>query len=206
MMFGGFLLRVLVRTLALVLLCSTMAAQAAESFRVRDIRVEGLQRLPVERVFRNLVIDEGDTVTSAQLADAVKRLYASGDFEDVQVGRDGDVLVVVVSERPMIARIELDGNKSIDEEQLRKGLKQSGLTEGEVFRRSTLEGIASELQRQYVSQGRYGASVNSEVVPLPRNRVERSEERRVGKECRFRGLLYSKKESDIKMDISHRVS
>lgn len=188
MMFGGFLLRVLVRTLALVLLCSTMAAQAAESFRVRDIRVEGLQRLPVERVFRNLVIDEGDTVTAAQLADAVKRLYTSGDFEDVQIGRDGDVLVVVVSERPMIARIELDGNKSIDEEQLRKGLKQSGLTEGEVFRRSTLEGIASELQRQYVSQGRYGASVNSEVVPLPRNRVELKINIYEGKPARIRDI------------------
>jgi outer membrane protein insertion porin family len=200
MMFGGFLLRVLVRTLALVLLCSTMAAHAAESFRVRDIRVEGLQRLPVERVFRNLVIDEGDTVTTAQLADAVKRLYASGDFEDVQVGRDGDVLVVVVSERPMIARIQLEGNKSIDEEQLRKGLKQSGLTEGEVFRRSTLEGIASELQRQYVSQGRYGASVNSEVVPLPRNRVELKINIYEGKPARIRDInivgntLYSDQE------------
>ena len=188
MMFGGFLLRVLVRTLALVLLCSSLAAHAAESFRVRDIRVEGLQRLPVERVFRNLVIDEGDTVTAKQLADAVKRLYASGDFEDVQVGRDGDVLVVVVSERPMIARIQLEGNKSIDEEQLRKGLKQSGLTEGEVFRRSTLEGIASELQRQYVSQGRYGASVNSEVVPLPRNRVELKINIYEGKPARIRDI------------------
>ncbi len=169
MMFGGFLLRVLVRT-------------------------------PVERVFRNLVIDEGDTVTTAQLADAVKRLYASGDFEDVQVGRDGDVLVVVVSERPMIARIQLEGNKSIDEEQLRKGLKQSGLTEGEVFRRSTLEGIASELQRQYVSQGRYGASVNSEVVPLPRNRVELKINIYEGKPARIRDInivgntLYSDQE------------
>lgn len=188
MIFGGCCLRMLVRTLALLLVMAALPLHAADAFRVRDIRVEGLQRLPVERVFRNLLVQEGDTVTPTQLADAVKRLYTSGDFEDVQVGRDGDVLVIVVSERPSIARIELEGNKSIDEEQLRKGLKEAGLVEGEVFRRSTLEGITGELQRQYVSQGRYGASIDTEVVPLPRNRVELKIKIYEGKAARIRDI------------------
>ena len=171
MNFGGIFLRVLIKSLGVLLLLLSAHAQAVDAFRVKDIRIEGLQRLPVERVFLNLTIKDGDVVDAAGLADAVKRLYGSGDFEDVQVGRDGDVLVVVVSERPSIARIELEGNKSIDEDQLRKGLKESGLIEGAVYRRSTVAGITGELQRQYVSQGRYGASVDTETVPLPRNRV-----------------------------------
>lgn len=171
MNFGGMFLRLLIKSLGVLLLLLSAHAQAIDAFRVKDIRIEGLQRLPVERVFLNLTIKDGDIVDAAGLAEAVKRLYASGDFEDVQVGRDGDVLVVVVSERPSIARIELEGNKSIDEDQLRKGLKESGLIEGSVYRRSTVAGITGELQRQYVSQGRYGASVDTETVPLPRNRV-----------------------------------
>ncbi len=161
---------------------------ALESFRVRDIRVEGLQRLPIERVFLNLNVSSGDLVDAEQLAQAVKRLYGSGDFEDVQIGRDGDVLVVVVSERPSIARIELEGNKSIDEDQLRSGLKESGLVEGAVYRRSTLSGIAGELQRQYVSQGRYGAKVDTEAVPLPRNRVALKIKIYEGKPARIRDI------------------
>ena len=166
MIFGGNLLRVVVKSLGLLLLFAALTAQAAESFRVRDIRVDGLQRIPVERVFKSLIIKDGDTVDAEKISAAVKRLYSSGDFEDVQIGRDGDVLVVVVSERPSIARIDLEGNKSIDEDQLRKGLKASGLVEGSVYRRSTLAGITGELQRQYVSQGRYGASVNLSLIHI----------------------------------------
>ncbi|HAI24213.1 MAG TPA: outer membrane protein assembly factor BamA, partial [Alcanivorax sp.] len=80
-------------------------------------------------------------------------------------------LVVVVAERPSIARIDLDGNKQIEEEDLRKGLTQAGLAEGEVFQRSTLEAISGELERQYIAQGRYGADITTEVIALPRNRV-----------------------------------
>ncbi len=146
-------------------------ASANEPFRVSDIRVEGLQRLPVERVYAALPIQSGDLVSTRDVAEAVRRLYGSGDFEDVQIGRDGDQLVVVVSERPSISSLEIKGNKSIDEDNLRKGLRDAGLAEGEVFRRSTLEAITGELQRQYVAQGRYDAQVDTEAVPLPRNRV-----------------------------------
>lgn len=187
MSFGGILLRFRL-ALTVILLSLATLAQGMEPFRVRDIRVEGLQRLPVERVFGLLTIKEGDEVDQTAAADAVRRLFNSGDFEDVQIGRDGDVLVVVVSERPSISRIELEGNKSIDEEQLRTGLKEAGLSEGEVFRRSTLEAIVGELQRQYVSQGRYGARVETEAIPLPRNRVALKIKIFEGKPARIRDI------------------
>ena len=157
-------------------------------FKVHDIRVEGLQRLPVERVYASLPIQAGDTVNRDQVVDAVQRLFATGNFEDVQLGRDGDDLVVIVAERPSIARIELSGNKSIDEENLRKGLTEAGLAEGEVFQRSTLQAIAGELERQYVSQGRYGADIKTESVALPRNRVALKIEIYEGKAARIRNI------------------
>ncbi len=162
-------------SLMLVLLFVSLLARASTTdllpFKVHDIRVEGLQRIPVEKVYAALPIQPGDTVTRQDVADAVRRLFATGNYEDVQLGRDGDDLVVVVSERPSIARIDISGNKSISEDDLRKGLSKAGLSAGNVYQRSTLQQISGELERQYVAQGRYGASVNTEVVPLSRNRV-----------------------------------
>ncbi|MZR61939.1 outer membrane protein assembly factor BamA [Alcanivorax sp. DP30] len=176
----------------LVAICLFTASLASANgmlpFKVHDIRVEGLQRLPVERVYAELPIQAGDTVTRDSVVRAVQTLFASGNFEDVQLGRDGDDLVVVVAERPSIARIELSGNKSIDEENLRKGLTEAGLAEGEVFQRSTLESIAGELERQYVSQGRYGASIKTESIPLPRNRVALKIDIYEGKAARIRDI------------------
>ena len=167
--------RLLGATLVIVCFCIFFPAQAQTEaglpFKVRDIRIEGLQRLPVERVYAALPIQAGDTIDQAAVREAVKRLFATGNYENVQLGRDGDDLVVVVAERPSVARIELEGNKSIEEEDLRKGLTQAGLAEGEVFQRSTLEAISGELERQYIAQGRYGADIETEVTPLPRNRV-----------------------------------
>ncbi len=101
----------------------------------------------------------------------VNSLFKTGFFQDIQLGRDGNVLVVTVVERPSISSIEIEGNKAISKEDLLKGLKQSGLAEGEIFQRATLEGVRNELQRQYVAQGRYSAEINAEVIPQPRNRV-----------------------------------
>lgn len=161
-------------TMLICVLVSTLTPAAADDllpFKVRDIRVEGLQRIPVERVYASLPIQAGDTVGESQVSDAVKRLFATGNYEDVQLGRDGDNLVVVLTERPSVSRIEISGNKSIQEDDLRKGLTEAGLAEGEVFQRSTLEAISGELERQYIAQGRYGADIDTEVTPLPRNRV-----------------------------------
>jgi len=190
MIFGDTTRRLFKGWLATICLfaASLATANGMLPFKVHDIRVEGLQRLPVERVYAELPIQAGDTVTRDSVVNAVQTLFATGNFEDVQLGRDGDDLVVVVAERPSIARIELSGNKSIDEENLRKGLTEAGLAEGEVFQRSTLEAIAGELERQYVSQGRYGASIKTESIALPRNRVALKIDIYEGKAARIRDI------------------
>jgi outer membrane protein insertion porin family len=147
-------------------------AQADDgSFVVRDIRLEGLTRLSAASVYGNLPVNTGDTVNTEKLAEAVRALFKTGDFEDIQIGRDGDVLVLQLTERPTIVSIDISGNKSIDKDSLMKGLKSAGLAEGEVFKRSTLDHVKGELERQYIAQGRYAANITVESKPRPRNRV-----------------------------------
>jgi outer membrane protein insertion porin family len=153
-------------------LCAATSAQAFTPFTAEKIRVDGLQRIPVSKVFRSLPFDQGDRVTPERVATAIKRIFGSGDFRDVRVVREGDTLVIIVAERPSISKLTIDGNKSIKTEDLEAGLKQSGLAQGSVLQRATLERIQRELERQYVAQGRYGAQVDAEVVPRPRNRAE----------------------------------
>jgi outer membrane protein insertion porin family len=144
---------------------------AAESFVVSDIRVEGLQRISAGTVFEAFSIDVGESVDTQRLTTASKRLFKTGLFNDISLQRDGDVLIVQVVELPTITQLEIEGNQAITSEQLEDGLKQSGLAEGLVFKRSTLERISLELERQYVAQGRYDANIKTEVTALPRNRV-----------------------------------
>ena len=144
---------------------------SAENFTVADIRVEGLQRISAGSVFAALPISVGDTVDDRSLREATRSLFATGNFDDIRIGRDGSVLVVLVTERPSISEINIDGNKAIETEALLEGLKGAGLAVGQVFQRSTLEAMQLELQRQYVLQGRYDAAIETEVIPEPRNRV-----------------------------------
>lgn len=155
----------------LFILCSGWAQAAFEAFQVRDIRLEGIQRVAPGIVFRNFPIASGDQVTEAGLAEATRRLFKSGYFEDISLARDGDVIVLNLKERPAVSLIRLNGNKVIKDEDLLKGLKQSGLQEGDVFKRSALDQIRLDLLRMYVGQGRYGAAIETEVEPQPGNRV-----------------------------------
>ncbi|WP_263141448.1 outer membrane protein assembly factor BamA [Pseudomonas sp. RIT-PI-AD] len=143
----------------------------AESFTISDIRVNGLQRVSAGSVFGALPLNVGEQADDRRLVDATRSLFKTGFFQDIQLGRDGNVLVISVVERPSISSIEIEGNKAISSEDLLKGLNQSGLAEGEIFQRATLEGVRNELQRQYVAQGRYSAEIDAEVIPQPRNRV-----------------------------------
>ncbi|WP_259756583.1 outer membrane protein assembly factor BamA [Pseudomonas sp. GCEP-101] len=153
-------------------LSALMIAQVhAESFTVSDIRVNGLQRVSAGSVFAALPLNVGEQIDDRRLVEATRSLFKTGFFQDIQLSRDGNVLIVNVVERPSISSIEIEGNKAITTEDLMKGLKQSGLSEGEIFQRATLEGVRNELQRQYVAQGRYSAEIETEVVPQPRNRV-----------------------------------
>lgn len=149
-----------------------MASAAFAPFKVQDIRLEGVQRVEPGTVFRNFSIASGDLVTENAIAEATRQLFKSGYFEDIQISRDGDFLIINVKERPAISRIRLEGNKAIKDDALLAGLKQSGLQEGDVFKRSALDQIRLDLLRLYVGQGRYGVSVNTEVKPQPGNRVE----------------------------------
>ncbi|MFK8050261.1 MAG: outer membrane protein assembly factor BamA [Halioglobus sp.] len=142
-----------------------------QSFVISDIRVEGLQRISAGSVFASMPLAVGDTVDEEQTRAAARSLFATGNFDDIRIGRDGSVLVIIVAERPSISDITIEGNKAIETEALLDGLKGSGLAVGKVFQRSTLEGMQLELQRQYVQQGRYDASIETEVLPEPRNRV-----------------------------------
>lgn len=143
----------------------------AETFIIADIRVEGLQRVSAGTVFAALPVAVGDVVDAQIMREAARSLFATGNFDDINIGRDGNVLVVIVVERPSISEINIEGNKAIETEALLDGLKGAGLSVGQVFQRSTLEGMQLELQRQYVQQGRYDANIDAEVIPEPRNRV-----------------------------------
>lgn len=158
-------------TLFLVSLLWVAPAHSDNVFVVNDIRVEGLQQVDAGNVFRNFPISTGDQVDGPALAAATRQLFRSGFFEDVQLVRENDVLVLVLRERPAVAIIRIEGNKAIKEEQLREGLKQSGLQEGDIFRRATLDQIELDLMRVYTTQGRYGADITTEVENLPGNRV-----------------------------------
>lgn len=155
----------------LAVLFFSVAVQA-QSFRVSDIRVEGLQRVSAGTVFSALPIRVGDTLTQSDIQNATRELFKVGYFSDVSIKRDGDVLVLVIKERPAINKIELKGNKAIKTENLMDSLKDNNLSEGQIFQRATLEGITQALQREYVNQGRYGATVKIEIEDMPRNQVK----------------------------------
>lgn len=144
---------------------------AAQTFVISDIRVEGLQRISAGSVFAALPMGVGDSVNQKLVRRAARSLFRTGNFDDISIGYENSVLVVVVTERPSISEINIDGNKAIETDALLEGLKGAGLAEGQVFKRSTLEGMQLELQRQYVQQGRYDASIETEVLPEARNRV-----------------------------------
>ncbi|MGB1158445.1 MAG: outer membrane protein assembly factor BamA [Porticoccaceae bacterium] len=155
-------------SLAFMLLAPTVSAS---TLQIEDIRIEGLQRVSAGTVFAALPISVGDVVDEAGVQQAIRSLFRTGYFTDVVMVNENGVLVVGLAERPAVTQINIEGNKAIETEQLMTALKDNGLAEGQIFRRVILEGMAQELKRQYVSQGRYGAKVETTVEQLPRNRV-----------------------------------
>lgn len=156
---------------ALAALLLAHAAHAFQPFVVRDIRVEGAQRTEPGTVFGYLPVKVGETFTEDKAISATRALFASGFFKDVRLEVDGDVLVVVVEERPAIATIDVTGAKEFDKDAVRRALRDIGLAESRIFDRSVLERAEQELKRQYLSRGKYAVRVTSTVTPLERNRV-----------------------------------
>ena len=149
----------------------SLPAWAVDPFTVRDIRVEGLQRIEPGTVFASLPVRVGDRYTDDKGAAAIRALFALGLFKDVRLETQGDVLVVVVQERPSVASVEFIGLKEFDKDVLVKALKDVGLSEGRPFDKALADKAEQELKRQYISRSLYGAEVVSTATPVDRNRV-----------------------------------
>tara|TARA_B100000941_G_scaffold153070_1_gene108549 strand:+ start:25 stop:2346 length:2322 start_codon:yes stop_codon:yes gene_type:complete len=160
----------------------------SSSWVIEDIRISGLQRVSAGSVFSEIPFSIGDSIGQDEIVQISKSIFASGQFDDIQIGRDGNALLINLTERPTIDEIVIEGNEAIKTENLLDGLKNSGIFEGALFRRSVFENLSSELERQYVSQGKYGASVEVLSESLPRNRVKLSVEIEEGETAELKSI------------------
>jgi len=145
---------------------------AFDEFLVSDIRIIGLQRVSTGSIFNVIPISVGDRINIGKSNDIVRSLFATEQFDNIEIAKEGNTLIISVVERPSISAIEISGNKALKTEQLLESLDGVGIKEGEVYKRSTLEKVKSELVRSYASNGRYGAGVDIEELLKPRNRIE----------------------------------
>jgi outer membrane protein insertion porin family len=164
-------IRPLAAAAALLALSLSTAVLAFDPFVVKDIRVEGVQRTDAGTVFSYLPIKVGDRIDDEKASAAVKALYATGFFRDVRLEAEGDVLVVIVQERPTISQIDIVGTKEFDKDTLKKALKDIGIAESRIFDRSALERAEQEFKRQYINRGYYAMKVTTTATPQERNRV-----------------------------------
>jgi outer membrane protein insertion porin family len=159
------------RVAALLLALGAAPAMAIEPFVIKDIRVEGIQRTEAGTVFSYLPVKVGDTMTEERASEIIRALFGTGFFRDVSIEAEDGVLVVVVQERPSIAQIEFSGLREFNRETVVKAMAQIGLAEGRIFDKGVLDRAEQELKRQYLTRGRYAATVSTTVTPLERNRV-----------------------------------
>ncbi|HEX2668424.1 MAG TPA: outer membrane protein assembly factor BamA [Gammaproteobacteria bacterium] len=156
----------------LVLLLSASIARADDSFVVKKIQLEGLQRISDGTLYDYLPVNIGDTMDAAHVQQAIRALYKTGFFRDVELRRDGDTLVVVVQERPSIAHFTITGNKLIKTDDLNKNLTKAGLAEGQIFNKVVLDGLEQDLYDQYYSHGHYGVTMKTDIRDVGDNRVD----------------------------------
>ncbi len=158
----------------------------AEEFVVGDMRVEGLQRISEGTVFNYLPINVGDRIDDVRITEAVRSLYLQGLFDDIEMRRDGDTLIIVVRERPSIESFDIEGNKDIKTEDLMESLRNVGLAKGRTFDRSVLENVQSFLREQYYDRGKYGVSVEADIQKRPNNTVRIKIEVEEGERAKIR--------------------
>lgn len=191
-------------------MAATQQVYAADEFIARDIKIDGLVRLTPANVYGMIPVNSGDRVNEAVLANAIRSLYATGLFDDIQASRDADTLVFKVVERPIISKVEFKGNKLIPKEALEDGLKKMGVAEGEVLKKSALQTLESELEQQYMQQGRYDADVRVITTARPNNRVDLTVEFVEGKAAKVVDINIIGntvfKESDIKQAFAVKES
>jgi len=156
---------------AVSLALAAQLAWAVDPFNVRDIRVEGLQRVEPGTVFASLPVRVGETYTDEKGAAAIRALFGLGLFTDVRLEVAGDVLVVIVQERPTVAAVDFAGNKEFGNEVLQGVLRDAGLAAGRPYDRALIDRAEQELKRQYINRSLYGAEVQTTVTPSERNQV-----------------------------------
>jgi outer membrane protein insertion porin family len=156
---------------AILVLALADSAWAFDPFVVKDIKVEGIQRIEAGTVFNYLPVKVGDRMTEEKASAAIRALFATGFFRDVRLEVQGNVLIVSLEERPAIASIEFSGMKEFEKDKVKQGLRDVGFQEGRVFDRSLLDQAEQELKRQYLTRALYGVEVTTTVTPLERNRV-----------------------------------
>ena len=155
----------------LLLSAASFAHADDQSFVVKKIQLVGLQRISDGTLYDYLPVNIGDTMDPAHVQQAIRALYKTGFFKDVELRRDGDTLVVVVEERPSIAHFAITGNKLIRTEDLNKNLTKAGLVEGQIFNKVVLDGLEQDMLDQYYSHGHYGVTMKSDVKDVGDNRV-----------------------------------
>ena len=181
-------MKILKRLISFVLLLNITIVLAFEEFIVNDIRIAGLQRVSTGSIFNTIPISVGDKIDDRKIVDITRALFATEQFDDIQIGRDGNALIITVAERPSISSIDISGNSALKTEILLESFDGIGITEGQVYKRSTLERMKAELVRSYSSQGRYGAGVEIYETPQPRNRVSISIEIDEGESAKIDGI------------------
>jgi len=179
------------RAAILAALLGGAGSAVADEFVIRDIRVEGVVRTETGTVFSHLPVHVGDRFDAAKGIAAVRSLYETGLFKDIRLEADGDVLVVIVEERPAIAAVELSGMKEFDKDTVKKSLKEVGLTEARVYDRSLLDRAEQELKRQYLAHGLYGVKITTTVTPVERNRVNVTIAIDEGESSRIRAIQFT---------------
>ncbi len=182
------MLRRLIGSILLAQAPFALAQTAAGDFVVGDIRVEGLQRISEGTVYNYLPVNIGDRLDARRTQEAIRALFATGFFRDIELRRDGGTLVVAVLERPSIESFEINGNKDIKTEDLQKSLRNVGLATGKTFDRSVLEEVRGYLTDQYYSRGKYAVSVDPQVEDVPGNKVRIKIEIVEGKRARIRQI------------------
>ena len=182
------MIKIIKSIIALTIFLNISILSAFDDFIVNDIRIAGLQRVSTGSIFNTIPLSVGDKIDQRKIVDITRALFATEQFDDIQIGRDGNALIITVAERPSISSIEISGNSALKTEVLLESFDGIGITEGQVYKRSTLERMKAELVRSYSSQGRYGAGVEIFETPEPRNRVSISIEIDEGESAKIDGI------------------